>query len=218
MNNKWMPKIMLNYRSNGRRQIGRPLKRLLDEAKTGLSRPNSCQMMMMMMTNAASWQCFDHFMKVKCSFSSAHILCWHNAIKCPHITFILTWCNQLPTHQLHNCSSIYSALLVRCNLEFHKLSYKSSSKISTKYYKHDCDWETTFKIPFLNKSYCSIKLVNQTSIACLCAIHYTPHPLLSATTTTLPVKCIFHATTLLFFKILSLSAQAYVHFYHNLFF
>jgi hypothetical protein len=40
-NNNRMPKIMLIYRSNGRRQLGRPLKRLLDEAETGLSRPNS---------------------------------------------------------------------------------------------------------------------------------------------------------------------------------
>jgi hypothetical protein len=29
------------YRPNRCRQIGRPLKRLLDEAETGLSRPNS---------------------------------------------------------------------------------------------------------------------------------------------------------------------------------
>jgi hypothetical protein len=37
-----LPKIMLNYRPNGRRRrLGRPLKRLLDEAETGLSRPNS---------------------------------------------------------------------------------------------------------------------------------------------------------------------------------
>jgi len=28
---------MLNYRPNGRRRLGRPLKRLLDEAETGLS-------------------------------------------------------------------------------------------------------------------------------------------------------------------------------------
>jgi len=160
--NKRKPKIMLNYRSNGRRRIGRPLMRLLAEAETGLSRPNSWQMMMMMMmmmTTAASWQRFDHFMKVKCSFSSAHILFWHTATKCSHITSILTWCNQLPTHQLHNCSSIYSALLVRCNLEFHTLSYKSLWKISTKYYRHDCDLEKILKIPFLHRSYCSMKLI-----------------------------------------------------------
>jgi len=41
MNKKRMPKIMLNYRPNGRRRLGRPLKRLLDEAETGLSWPNS---------------------------------------------------------------------------------------------------------------------------------------------------------------------------------
>jgi hypothetical protein len=40
-NNKRMPKIMLNYRSNGRRWLGRPLKRLLDEAETCLLRSNS---------------------------------------------------------------------------------------------------------------------------------------------------------------------------------
>jgi len=38
-----MPKIMLNYGPNGQKQIERPLKRLLDKAKTGLSRPNSWQ-------------------------------------------------------------------------------------------------------------------------------------------------------------------------------
>jgi hypothetical protein len=38
---------MLIYRPNGRRRLG-PLKRLLDEVETGLSRPNSCRMMMVM--------------------------------------------------------------------------------------------------------------------------------------------------------------------------
>jgi hypothetical protein len=41
--------IMLNYRPIGRRRLGRPLKRLLDEAEAGLLRPNLCRMMMMMM-------------------------------------------------------------------------------------------------------------------------------------------------------------------------
>jgi len=45
-----MPKIILIYRSNGRRQLGRPSKRLLDQVETGLSRPNSRRMMMMMVT------------------------------------------------------------------------------------------------------------------------------------------------------------------------
>ena len=35
MNNR-MPKIMLNYRPNGRRRLGRPLKRLLGETEIGL--------------------------------------------------------------------------------------------------------------------------------------------------------------------------------------
>jgi len=34
-----MQKIMLNYRPNGQRRLGRPSKRLLDDAETGLSRP-----------------------------------------------------------------------------------------------------------------------------------------------------------------------------------
>jgi hypothetical protein len=38
-------KIFSYYRSNGRRRLGRPLKRLLDEAETGLSRPNSWRML-----------------------------------------------------------------------------------------------------------------------------------------------------------------------------
>jgi hypothetical protein len=41
MNNKQMPEIMLDYRPNGRRRLGRPLKRLLDEDETGLSRPDA---------------------------------------------------------------------------------------------------------------------------------------------------------------------------------
>jgi hypothetical protein len=40
MDNNRMPKIMLNYRSDERRRLGRPSKRLLDEAETGLQRPN----------------------------------------------------------------------------------------------------------------------------------------------------------------------------------
>ena len=41
VNNNRMRKIMLKYgRPNGRRRLGRRLKRLLDEAETGLSRPN----------------------------------------------------------------------------------------------------------------------------------------------------------------------------------
>jgi len=38
MNNSRMRKIMLNYRQNGRRELGRTLKRPLDEVETGLSR------------------------------------------------------------------------------------------------------------------------------------------------------------------------------------
>jgi len=41
MNNKRMSKVMLNYRPNGLRSLGSPLKALLDEAGTGLLRPNS---------------------------------------------------------------------------------------------------------------------------------------------------------------------------------
>jgi hypothetical protein len=40
--NKRMPKIMLNYRPNGWRWLGRLLKRLLDKAKRIQSRPNLC--------------------------------------------------------------------------------------------------------------------------------------------------------------------------------
>jgi len=40
MNNNRMRKLMLNYRPAGRRRFGSPLKRLLDEAETGLSRRN----------------------------------------------------------------------------------------------------------------------------------------------------------------------------------
>jgi hypothetical protein len=49
MNKKMMPRVLLNYRPNGRRRLGSPSKTLLDEAKTGLSRPNSWRMIIMMM-------------------------------------------------------------------------------------------------------------------------------------------------------------------------
>ena len=41
--------VMLNYRPNGWRRLGRPSKRLLDEAETGLLGPKSWRVMMMMM-------------------------------------------------------------------------------------------------------------------------------------------------------------------------
>jgi hypothetical protein len=41
MNNNRMPKVMLNFRPNGRRRLARRLKRLLDETGTGLLRPKS---------------------------------------------------------------------------------------------------------------------------------------------------------------------------------
>jgi hypothetical protein len=41
MNNNRLPKITLNYRSNGRRRLGNPLKILSDEAEQDLSRLNS---------------------------------------------------------------------------------------------------------------------------------------------------------------------------------
>jgi hypothetical protein len=40
MNNNRMPKIMLNYRRNRRRRLGRHLKRLLSDAEAGQLRPN----------------------------------------------------------------------------------------------------------------------------------------------------------------------------------
>ena len=38
--NEWLPKLMLNYAPNGRSRLGRPLKKVLVEVETGLSRPN----------------------------------------------------------------------------------------------------------------------------------------------------------------------------------
>jgi hypothetical protein len=40
-NNNNMPKIMMNYRPDGQRRLGRPLKRLSEEAETGVLGPNS---------------------------------------------------------------------------------------------------------------------------------------------------------------------------------
>jgi len=41
LNSKRVPRRMLDYRSNGRRRLRITLKRILDEAEAGLSRPNS---------------------------------------------------------------------------------------------------------------------------------------------------------------------------------
>jgi len=49
INNSRMSKVMLNYRPNERRRIGRPWKGLLNETETGLSSPNWWPMMMIMM-------------------------------------------------------------------------------------------------------------------------------------------------------------------------
>ena len=40
MNSNRMTKIVLNYITNGRRRLGKPLKGLSDKAETGLSRSN----------------------------------------------------------------------------------------------------------------------------------------------------------------------------------
>jgi hypothetical protein len=61
MNNNRMPKIMLNYRPNQRRRLGRPWKRLLAEAETGLLRRNSNKMMMISDLNSfllVAWRIF----------------------------------------------------------------------------------------------------------------------------------------------------------------
>ena len=58
MNSSRMAKTMLNYRTNGRRRLGTPLKRLLDATETGLSRPNSWRFIIMMTTTTTS-RCFS---------------------------------------------------------------------------------------------------------------------------------------------------------------
>jgi len=55
MHNNRMPKIMLN----GRRQLGGPLKRLLDQAKTGLLWPNLWQMMIVMYSFSVSYHMWE---------------------------------------------------------------------------------------------------------------------------------------------------------------
>jgi hypothetical protein len=49
MNSNRVPKIRLNYGPNGRRRLGGPLKSLLNEAETVLSRPFSGWLMMVNM-------------------------------------------------------------------------------------------------------------------------------------------------------------------------
>jgi hypothetical protein len=48
MNSNRIAKVMLNCRPFGQRWLGKPLKRLLDQAETGMSRPNWWRIKMMM--------------------------------------------------------------------------------------------------------------------------------------------------------------------------
>jgi hypothetical protein len=49
INDSTMPKIMLNYGPSGRRRLGRPLKRLLNEPETGLLRANACGLLLLLL-------------------------------------------------------------------------------------------------------------------------------------------------------------------------
>jgi hypothetical protein len=83
MDNRKMPKITLNYRSNGRIRLGRPLKRLLGEAETGLSRPNLWRMMMMMMimiiTTMVNYSIFYYTYIYARRFIDSHVEFFHSS-------------------------------------------------------------------------------------------------------------------------------------------
>ena len=76
MNSSRMAKIMLNCGPNGRRRLGRPLERLLDEAETGLAGPDRWRLMMIAYLRAkyfersAGYTLFDHKKKWR-NFGSA---------------------------------------------------------------------------------------------------------------------------------------------------
>jgi hypothetical protein len=75
INNNSKTKIILNYRPNGRRRLGRPLKRL-DDAETGLSKPNWWRVMMGRMGLVFGWRGYMLRMICKCP-SSQCILDWY---------------------------------------------------------------------------------------------------------------------------------------------
>ena len=56
-NSSGMAKVVLNCRPNARRRLGRPSKRLLDEAETGLSRHDWCRRMIMIMIMNIVYRC-----------------------------------------------------------------------------------------------------------------------------------------------------------------
>ena len=59
--NNMMPTVTLNDRPNGRMRLGSPLKRLLDEAETGLLRANSLWMMMVVVVVVVLRRLFNTF-------------------------------------------------------------------------------------------------------------------------------------------------------------
>jgi len=66
---------MLICRSNGQRRLGSPLKKLLGEAETGLSRPNSWRMMMMMMMTISEAIQTNKGVRQWCCFSPSYSKC-----------------------------------------------------------------------------------------------------------------------------------------------
>ena len=65
------------FRPNGRRRLGIALKRLFDEAKTDLSRPNSWRMMMMMMTE--KFEVSEELLRItQKSSRTAWPVCWRH--------------------------------------------------------------------------------------------------------------------------------------------
>jgi len=76
MNHNRMPKVMLNYWANEWGWLGRPLKMLLDEAKTGLSKPNLWWMLMMTMEKGIKRVTLIKWMSLStfCANSSLHFM------------------------------------------------------------------------------------------------------------------------------------------------
>ena len=108
MNNDGMPKIVLNYRPNGRRWLGRPLKRLLNEAETGLAKPNSWRMMMMMMMMIMMMTIIIIIQKPKSGLGRflADVSRSHSGTHAPGRTPLKEWPARRRGRYLHNTQQI----------------------------------------------------------------------------------------------------------------
>ena len=107
---------MLNFRPNGRRRPGRPLKRLLDVAETGPSRSDSCRLMIVIFSGSVNFnrdKYFISYFSFKIAYRSEfYCNAWEIIVVCVYIyTSIFIY---LFFHSFY-LSFFQSSVFLKCN-------------------------------------------------------------------------------------------------------